>query len=58
MSGCPAELAILSGGHYEFVFVLGHDGIGVQIQLHTPRFAPASLSLVEVSGNRGNYKTP
>ena len=36
----------------------GLDGIVVRIQLHTPRFAPAALSSVEVSGNRGNDKTP
>ena len=36
----------------------GLDGINVRIQLHMPRFAPAALSSVEVSGNRGNYKTP
>ena len=34
------------------------DGIGVRIQLHTPRNAPAALSSVEVSGNRGNEKNP
>ena len=36
----------------------GLDGIVVRIHLHTPRFAPAALSSVEVSGNRGNNKIP
>ena len=36
----------------------GLDGIVAQKQLHTPRFGPAALSSVEVSGNRGNDKTP
>ena len=34
------------------------DGIVVRIQLHTPSFAPAALSSVELSGNRGNDKSP
>ena len=36
----------------------GLDGIVARIHLHTPRFAPAALSSMEVSGNRGNDKTP
>ena len=34
----------------------GLNGIVARMQLHTPCFAPAALSSVEVSGNRGNDK--
>ena len=36
----------------------GPSRIVVRIQLHTPRLAPAALASVEVSGNRGNDKSP